>query len=269
MASLAILADRRHRRVRHRLPCGHRRRRPAPADVLDGSRHGFSPRRHGDGCRDAVGHGADRRRPRSSPATGSCRESWAPRMRRSIPTSSSARPRTRRSAPAHWRLMIVLTHRARHRRDEAGEPGLRHARHARRVRRVGGDRGLAAVRGARAARRSARCSGAGSPTSTAGALDPAVGSDVRRHRDLRRDAVALVERGDVLPDGRSPPAACCRSPTRCWPRPCLEHRGWALVLVGGLGAAGGYLAASAMSAWLVPISAGASCGCSTCRPAWR
>ena len=31
-----------------------------------------------------------------------------------------------------------------------------------------------------------------------------------------------------------------------------KHRGWALVLVGGLGAAGGYLAASALSAWLVP-----------------
>jgi putative MFS transporter len=30
------------------------------------------------------------------------------------------------------------------------------------------------------------------------------------------------------------------------------QRGWALVLVGGLGAAGGYLAASALSAWLVP-----------------
>jgi putative MFS transporter len=32
-----------------------------------------------------------------------------------------------------------------------------------------------------------------------------------------------------------------------------RQRGWALVLVGGLGAAGGYLAASAFSAWLVPI----------------
>src|SRR5215218_3758465 len=32
-----------------------------------------------------------------------------------------------------------------------------------------------------------------------------------------------------------------------------RQRGWALVLVGGLGAAGGYLAASACLAWLVPI----------------
>jgi putative MFS transporter len=32
-----------------------------------------------------------------------------------------------------------------------------------------------------------------------------------------------------------------------------RQRGWALVLVGGLGAAGGYLAASALSAWLIPI----------------
>jgi putative MFS transporter len=31
-----------------------------------------------------------------------------------------------------------------------------------------------------------------------------------------------------------------------------RHRGWALVLVGGLGAAGGYFAASGFSAWLVP-----------------
>jgi putative MFS transporter len=31
-----------------------------------------------------------------------------------------------------------------------------------------------------------------------------------------------------------------------------RHRGWALVLVGGLGAAGGYLAASGCSAWLQP-----------------
>lgn len=32
-----------------------------------------------------------------------------------------------------------------------------------------------------------------------------------------------------------------------------RHRGWALVLVGGLGAVGGYFAASGFSAWLVPI----------------
>ena len=32
-----------------------------------------------------------------------------------------------------------------------------------------------------------------------------------------------------------------------------KQRGWALVLVGGLGAVGGYLAASALSAWLQPI----------------
>jgi putative MFS transporter len=32
-----------------------------------------------------------------------------------------------------------------------------------------------------------------------------------------------------------------------------KHRGWALVLVGGLGAVGGYLAASGFAAWLEPI----------------
>ena len=32
-----------------------------------------------------------------------------------------------------------------------------------------------------------------------------------------------------------------------------RHRGWALVMVGGLGAVGGYFAASGFSAWLVPI----------------
>ncbi len=32
-----------------------------------------------------------------------------------------------------------------------------------------------------------------------------------------------------------------------------RHRGWALVLVGGIGAVGGYLAASALSAWLQPF----------------
>ena len=32
-----------------------------------------------------------------------------------------------------------------------------------------------------------------------------------------------------------------------------RHRGWALVLVGGLGAAGGYFAASGFSAWLQPL----------------
>ena len=45
-----------------------------------------------------------------------------------------------------------------------------------------------------------------------------------------------------------------------------RHRGWSLVLVGGLGAVGGYFAASGLSALLQPISAGASCGSSTCRP---
>ena len=32
-----------------------------------------------------------------------------------------------------------------------------------------------------------------------------------------------------------------------------KHRGWALVLVGGLGSAGGYVAASGFSAWLEPV----------------
>jgi putative MFS transporter len=32
-----------------------------------------------------------------------------------------------------------------------------------------------------------------------------------------------------------------------------RHRGWALVLVGGLGAVGGYVAASGLSAWLQPV----------------
>ncbi|RYD53722.1 MAG: MFS transporter [Sphingomonadales bacterium] len=32
-----------------------------------------------------------------------------------------------------------------------------------------------------------------------------------------------------------------------------KHRGWSLVLVGGLGAGGGYLAASAAATWLVPL----------------
>jgi MFS transporter, putative metabolite:H+ symporter len=32
-----------------------------------------------------------------------------------------------------------------------------------------------------------------------------------------------------------------------------RHRGWSLVLVGGLGAVGGYMAASAASGWLQPI----------------
>jgi putative MFS transporter len=32
-----------------------------------------------------------------------------------------------------------------------------------------------------------------------------------------------------------------------------RHRGWALVLVGGIGAIGGYFAASALSAWLQPV----------------
>ena len=32
-----------------------------------------------------------------------------------------------------------------------------------------------------------------------------------------------------------------------------KHRGWALVLVGGIGAIGGYFAASALSAWLQPV----------------
>jgi putative MFS transporter len=32
-----------------------------------------------------------------------------------------------------------------------------------------------------------------------------------------------------------------------------KHRGWGLVLVGGLGAVGGYLAASILSAWLQPL----------------
>jgi putative MFS transporter len=32
-----------------------------------------------------------------------------------------------------------------------------------------------------------------------------------------------------------------------------KHRGWGLVLVGGLGAVGGYLAASSLSAWLQPL----------------
>ena len=33
----------------------------------------------------------------------------------------------------------------------------------------------------------------------------------------------------------------------------IRHRGWALVLIGGLGAVGGYVAASGFSAWLQPV----------------
>jgi putative MFS transporter len=39
-----------------------------------------------------------------------------------------------------------------------------------------------------------------------------------------------------------------------------KHRGWALVLVGGLGAVGGYLASSSLSACCSRSSAGGSCG---------
>ncbi len=46
-----------------------------------------------------------------------------------------------------------------------------------------------------------------------------------------------------------------------------RHRGWCLVLVGGIGAVGGYLAASGSRRCCSRSSAGASCGSSTCRPA--
>jgi putative MFS transporter len=52
----------------------------------------------------------------------------------------------------------------------------------------------------------------------------------------------------------APPAACCRSPTRLLAEMMpSKHRGWSLVLVGGLGAVGGYFAASGFSALLQPI----------------
>ncbi len=72
-------------------------------------------------------------------------------------------------------------------------------------------------------------------------LDPAVVGDVRRHLDLRRHARFLVERRHVLPDGRRrrgllPVVYALLAETMP-----SKHRGWALVLIGGLGAVGGYL----------------------------
>jgi len=45
-----------------------------------------------------------------------------------------------------------------------------------------------------------------------------------------------------------------------------RHRGWSLVLVGGIGALGGFFAASSLSRCCSRCLAGASCGFSTCRP---
>lgn len=46
-----------------------------------------------------------------------------------------------------------------------------------------------------------------------------------------------------------------------------RHRGWSLVLIGGIGAVGGYLAASSLSALLQPEFGWRPCGSSTCRRA--
>ena len=45
-----------------------------------------------------------------------------------------------------------------------------------------------------------------------------------------------------------------------------RHRGWSLVMVGGIGALGGYLAASVSRSCFSRNSVGASCGSSIYRP---
>src|SRR3546814_14454931 len=67
-------------------------------------------------------------------------------------------------------------------------------------------------------------------------VDPAVRGDVRRHLDLRRDALARVEHRHVLPDGRrrrrDAPRDLCAArrddpepPSRVEPRPRRRARG--------------------------------------------
>jgi putative MFS transporter len=84
-------------------------------------------------------------------------------------------------------------------------------------------------------------------------FDLAVVGDVRRYLDLRRHAFLRVEYCNVLSDGAAargmlPVAYALLAeimPTR--------RRGWCLVLIGGIGTVGGYLAASALSALLQPF----------------
>ena len=128
-------------------------------------------------------------------------------------------------------------------------PGMRS-----RVRREQGDRRVAAVRGAVGHRAWARWCGAGWPTS------------VGRRASILLSAVMFVGTAicGAMPDfwwnvgmcflmgaaagGMLPVTYALLAETM----PSKE-RGWVLVLVGGLGAVGGYLAASGCAAWLEPI----------------
>ena len=99
--------------------------------------------------------------------------------------------------------MIVLVDRAGGRRAEAGHARLRDAGHDAPSTRSA-SRPPACWRWSRSpAPPWARCCGAGMARPLRAARgDPAVGADVHRHRDLRRDAGLRLEPGDVLPDGR-------------------------------------------------------------------
>ena len=83
--------------------------------------------------------------------------------------------------------------------------------------------------------------------------DPAVGGDVRRHLDLRRDAVARLERRHVFHDGRGGRRHAAGHLRAARRDDAEQASRLGLVLVGGLGAVGGYFAASGFSALLQPI----------------
>ena len=147
--------------------------------------HGLPPRRHGDGPGMSWGMALI--------VAGIALAAWG-LLPKNVAAQSTPRATSSRRARGRAARAGPLAadggphHRARHRRHEAGEPRLRHPRHARGIRRLGGDGGVVPVLGAVRHRRRLGALGLARRPLRPPRVDPAVGGDVRRHLDLRRDA---------------------------------------------------------------------------------
>ena len=126
------------------------------------------------------------------------------------PTVTVSAPEDAPLGPAHWRLMIVLTVALVIDVMKPASlgfvlPGMRDEYEVSRR-----DRRLASVRRAlRHGRRLGALGLARRPVRPA-RLDPAVGGDLRRHLDLRLDAVAVRGTSSCASSWARRPAACCR-----------------------------------------------------------
>ena len=238
--------------VRARLRRGDGRRAHAHPDVPDGPDDALPPRRNGDGLGHGARHGADHRRGRRSPPMA-CSRATSPRSAPIAGTIEISAPEDAALGGAHWRLMLVLVIALIIDVMKPASLGFTIP-------------GMVSEYAVPKATASLVPFAALIGTVTGSVLWGVIADIYGRKASILLSAVMFV--------GTS---ICGAMPSLAWNiGMCFmmgaaaggmlpvtyallaemmpnKHRGWSLVLVGGLGAVGGYFAASGFSALLQPI----------------